>query len=211
MYPENDNQYTDKIIAEVNPCSDGIGYEIEDQDGWYLYSGDNCPIVPTAGMMMRQYGQGIGRLVRGLYIDGHEFWYRTELEDKKYREDLLYGKDACEWLQRWDSGDTVWSIEMGGLGPGYEQCIQITAAEVLRWMVANKPDLATKTTWSEYGSEMQKEVFGRVDGLGLSGAQWGAAVSLAKGIYELGPKGLLEKVSNDDRKIQVCKSFPSLA
>ena len=50
--------------------------------------------------------------------------------------DKFYGKDAVEWLRRWDAGEGVWSIEMGGIGPGYEQCIQITAAEILRYMIA---------------------------------------------------------------------------
>ena len=29
--------------------------------------------------------------------------------------------DAAEQLRRWDAGDSIWTVEMGGLGPGYEQ------------------------------------------------------------------------------------------
>lgn len=28
-------------------------------------------------------------------------------------------------LAAWDAGEPVWSCDMGGMGPGYEQCIQI--------------------------------------------------------------------------------------
>lgn len=33
----------------------------------------------------------------------------TELE-------YFYGKDAIEWLKRWDANKSVWSVEMGVLG-----------------------------------------------------------------------------------------------
>lgn len=39
---------------------------------------------------------------------------------------------ARELVSQWDSGETIWSIEMGGLGPGYEQAIQILAVEITR-------------------------------------------------------------------------------
>lgn len=47
----------------------------------------------------------------------------------------LYPKSVKEWLEKWDSGESVWSVEMGGLGPEYEQCIHITAAELMRSLV----------------------------------------------------------------------------
>lgn len=34
--------------------------------------------------------------------------------------------DHADLLKRWDAGDPIWSIEMGGLGPSHEQCIQIS-------------------------------------------------------------------------------------
>lgn len=35
--------------------------------------------------------------------------------------------ETCEEaLARWDAGETVFTAEMGGLGPGYEQAIQET-------------------------------------------------------------------------------------
>jgi hypothetical protein len=59
---------------------------------------------------------------------------------------MLFGADAAEWLRRWDEGRSVWSIEMGGLGPGYEQCIHVTAAEILRYMLHEQVDTSA---WGE--------------------------------------------------------------
>lgn len=120
----------------------------------------------------------------------------------------LYGKDAADWLARWDAGGTVWSIEMGGLGPGYEQAIQITAAEVLRWLLTHKPDL--DTTWETTRDKLNQEV-GYVDpvkALGLSGAQWGAAVNIAASLYREGPRSIMTNPTLKDRHIQVSKTFP---
>lgn len=50
----------------------------------------------------------------------------------------VYATDAGEQLRRWDSGDPIWTIEMGGMGPGYEQAIQVLAIEIVRDEI-NKP------------------------------------------------------------------------
>ena len=61
-------------------------------------------------------------------------------------------KEALKW---WDEGKSVFSIEMGGLGPGYEQCIHICVFELIREF-ANKKlpkendklnDVMNKTLW----------------------------------------------------------------
>lgn len=127
----------------------------------------------------------------------------TDTDDKEL-ELSFYGKDAEDWLSRWDQGQGVWSIEMGGLSPGYEQSIQIVAAEVLRWMIANKPDMESK--WHLSGGDMCKHVSKTIEYLNITGAQWGAAVSLASCLYTQGPCKLVE--GNKDRKIQVSKGFP---
>jgi hypothetical protein len=148
-------------------------------------------------------------VVRGLFIDGEKIWYRTEAEQREHAEIESYGKDAEDWLARWDAGRSVWSIEMGGMGPGYEQCIQIVAAEVLRWLLLAKPTEESK--WWEYGGMMEKAVQPKVDHLGLSGAQWGAGVNLAGHLYRKGPRGVMTDPEVKDRKIQVQKNFPQAA
>lgn len=129
----------------------------------------------------------------------------------------FYGRDADEWLRRWDAGEIVWSIEMGGIGPGYEQCIQITAAEILRHMIEKK---YKRDLWVIDNRRWRKdcdaiETFGHsnktIKALGLSGAQWGAALSLAAQLYRRGPADLLMDERAQDRKIQTRREMPQAA
>ena len=132
---------------------------------------------------------------------------------EKHRIDT-YGKDSAEWLARWDSGKTVWTIEMGGLGPGYEQCIHITCAEILRECLDKKYDAEKVVSGDkDYAKFVDKhiDVFSNdvIKKLGLSGAQWGAAKSLAWMIYSRGPIAVMEDPRVKDRHVQVSKNFPS--
>src|SRR3990172_708722 len=112
------------------------------------------------------------------------------------RDATMFGSDAAEWLRRWDADQTVWSIEMGGLGPGYEQCIQITVAEILRHMIYERYD---RTGWKDdskwKADRIEIEQMGHsnpvIGQLGLSGAQWGAALNLACQLYMKGPAGVM--------------------
>lgn len=118
---------------------------------------------------------------------------------------------ASDWLAKWDAGDPVWSIEMGGIGPGYEQCIQITAAEVLRHMLAAEYDAASwqdKDKWAKDREAIEKTIFANetIKDLGLSGAQWGAAVNLASCLYKRGPDSLNDDAVKD-RRILVSNSM----
>ena len=118
-----------------------------------------------------------------------------------------------EWLKRWDNGEVVWSIEMGGLGPGYEQAIQITMAEILRFLIDrnyNSSLWSDKEAWQKDRDDI--ETMGHesslIHKLGLSGAQWGAALSLACQIYAKGPVAIMKDDSVKDRHILVSKNFP---
>ncbi len=213
MYPENDTEFEDRIITEVTESDDhhSIG-----TNGWWMQVSKASGVVPKVGQNARFYPQGIGRSVRGLFIDGVKVWYRTDAEDKEYREVELYGADAGEWLKRWDEGRGVWTIEMGGLGPGYEQCIHITAAEIIRYFLAEKHDSSLwidKDIWKQVRDKMEPVVLEIpvVKNLGLSGAQWGAAVSIASAIYMRGPREIMTDKATKDRHIQVSKNFPAAA
>jgi len=134
----------------------------------------------------------------------------------KEQQSEFFGKDSAEWLKRWDAGDGVWSIEMGGLGPGYEQCIHITMAEILRFMLEKKYDVSRwedKDKWATDRDEIEK--FGLfnpiVKELGLSGAQWGAAMNLAAMFYRHGPVHVMNDERVKDRHIQVQRTFPVAA
>lgn len=211
MYPKNDTQFKDHTIDKVDVSSNGgwsIGF-----DGWGFFVPKDSPVEPTNGMTARLYGKGIGSTVRGLFLDGKKVYYRTETEDKEYREIESYGKDAADWLARWDSGRGVWSIEMGGIGPGYEQCIHITCAEILRHMLECNYDVKlweTPEVWKHVRDEIEKVGFENhiIKKLGLSGAQWGAAMNLAVQFYRRGPREVMMDEAVKDRHIQVQKNFP---
>lgn len=120
-------------------------------------------------------------------------------------------------LRAWDAGESVWSCELGGLGPGYEQCIQIMGFEMLRAILANPPPIA----WDAFDSdpkaarawwdriEALAEVRAIIGKLQPSGAQVGAARNIAGIFARRGYSQGMEMVPAD-RRIQVRKHFPSL-
>ena len=136
-----------------------------------------------------------------------------EVEAMDEKEELeFYGADAAEWLRRWDEGRSVWSIEMGGMGPGYEQAIQVVAAEVVRHLLDKKYDLSDDAKWPEQREAI--EHFGLNDSEtikklgGITGAMWGAGCNLALQIYRQGPTKVMTDARVRDRHIQVNRKFP---
>lgn len=89
-------------------------------------------------------------------------------------------KTAAEALALWDSDKTVRSPEMGGLGPAYEQAIQIAIFEMVRDLLA-----ANWTHPSEKSNDAFRDItegtLTRIDKKlgGLSGSMVGAARSVA--------------------------------
>lgn len=212
MYPLNDEQFMETTIAEVR-ATEGGGWEIKRADGWCFFVPAG-PVEPKVGMTARFYGRGIGHTVRGLFLDGSVVFYRDEIADAAHRDIEMYGRDASDWLSRWDAGRSVWSIEMGGLGPGYEQCIHIACAEILRHMLEKKYDPAKwedETEWKRVSQSIDDAVFTvpAVKALGLSGAQWDAAMNIAIQFYRRGPIAIMNDDRVKDRHIQVSRNFPS--
>lgn len=187
-----DAQYRDATIKSVPRGTRENGWQIEMADGWSFMVPPNSPVEPAPGMTVRLYGKGIGYPVRGMALDGVTVFYRTAAEDDDHRKTELYGADAADLLARWDNGGSVFSIEMGGFGPGYEQALQIAAFERLR-------DLLAGGSSDEFPS--------RLEYLGLSGNQWGAAKYLARRFHVESPRAVLESV-DDARHIQVSRNFP---
>lgn len=209
-----DNNYEESEIVGVS--INDSGWTIERADGFSFFVPGDSPITPLEGMTARFYGRGIGSTVRGLFLDGIEVFYRNEKEEKIHHDIQMYGKDATDWLDRWDANKGVWSIEMGGLGPGYEQAIQVTAAEILRHLLAeNYSSVAWENSdeWKKDRDAIQKFSFEDpvIKSLGLSGAQWGAALSLATKFYMDGPIKIMNTEEIKDRHIQVNKNFPQEA
>lgn len=120
-------------------------------------------------------------------------------------------------LAAWDCGEPVWSCDMGGIGPGYEQCIQLMGFEMLRAMLANPVDWETVTgeagrdNWQEYRDRIDAlpEVKAVISHLQPSAAQHGAAMSIASVFARNGYAKGMEMVP-EDRRIQVSNKFPTL-
>lgn len=118
---------------------------------------------------------------------------------------LTQNKNA---LKRWDDDEIVWSIELGGLGPGYEQVIQATAFEILRDNLNAK--LPTKEEYGDWADSTLKRTDKAVGG--HSGGTWGQAKWLAYRILLEGYDNFMKRADKDipDRRIQVSKNFPNI-
>jgi hypothetical protein len=125
-------------------------------------------------------------------------------------DDLGPAIDAREQLRRWDSGESIWSIEMGGLGPGYEQAIQILAIEIIRDEIDNTLPVGKFDGWGDKTVERidaRDPVTGKYGCGGFSGAQVGAAKQIAYRFIKDGPRKALEGLEGD-RTIQVYNFWP---
>lgn len=124
---------------------------------------------------------------------------------------------AAQLLAAWDEGDSIHSLEMGGLGPGYEQAIQILAVEFTRAAMDNFESREGESL-KEEGERFKKLCNETLtedldnDIGGATGAQFGAACWLA---YQWsmggGPKGLIEKAKTEgqeDRVTLVSRAWP---
>lgn len=118
---------------------------------------------------------------------------------------------AAELLADWDAGKAVWSIEMGGIGPGYEQAIQVLVVELVRDELARlaaggrplAPKSAIPRGWGEAAVARMDELAG-----GYSGAQVAAARTLAAAFVIHGPDRLVAEARAKDRAILVSRFWP---
>ena len=116
-------------------------------------------------------------------------------------------------LAKWDAGESVWAISMGGLGPGYEQAIQILAFEIMREFVSDGVAEMPDDELDEKKDAMQSRidaVVHRLDGAcyGFSGAQVAAATNFAFCVLRRGYRTALEAEAVKDRHIQVSRAWP---
>lgn len=77
-----DLEYEDKILRAVEDA--GESWVITSDDGWSLGIPKAAGVTPHVGSVARYYGEGIGRPVRGVDIDGAEVYYRTEDEQRAH-------------------------------------------------------------------------------------------------------------------------------
>jgi hypothetical protein len=124
----------------------------------------------------------------------------------------FHPQTAAEALERWDKGQTVFTIEMGGLGPGYEQAIQVLVFEIIRDnLAASMPDESDKEKLKSFYSSFGESTVTRIDEKmgGYSGAMVGAAKQIAYRALRDGWQKTLDSVPKD-RLIQVSNHVPNL-
>lgn len=117
-------------------------------------------------------------------------------------------------LNKWDAGQPIWTVELGGLGPGYEQAIQVAAIEMARDNngIALPEDKEERNqAWDRLCSATltkHDEALG-----GLSGAMYGAAKWLSyQWCHNGGPEALIERAKEQKADtIMVSKAFPRIA
>jgi hypothetical protein len=209
--PAEDTEFYEEIVRSVRASSSGNTWEVTNEKGWVIGVPSFTEREPKAGDVIRYYGKGSGYTVRGVVIDDWVYFYRTVEQDQIHHEEQTYGKNCAEMLQRWDAGKSIWTIESGGFSPGYEQALQLTMMEVLRVLLKHKPDT---TTWVETIDDATKKAIDDEAGkavapLGLSGAQWGAAVNLALMFYRRGPIETI-KAHPADRHLMCSRNVPTL-
>lgn len=125
----------------------------------------------------------------------------------------IYPLTAAEWLARWDSGISVFTVEMGGLGPGYEQAIQVCVAEIIRDNIDKPLPEGKFGDWGDasiYRADAKDPETGKYKLGGLSGAQAGAAKGLAYRYLRKGPARCFQEITEVDasRMIQVSNFWP---
>lgn len=108
-----------------------------------------------------------------------------------------------EVARDWRDGQVVWTAELGGMGPGYEQAIQVLLFEIMaRW--GDRP--VPQPINNKYPEEFIKHVDDVTKNLdkewGFSGAQVGVAQSTAYSFMHNGYAEMMEKLP-EDRKIMV--------
>lgn len=125
--------------------------------------------------------------------------------------------EATERVAKWDAGDIIWTLEMGGMGPGYEQAIQGLCVEMVRdalTLPIPNPDSAENETWGDAAALRTREN-------GYSGAQVGAARWLAWQLCVKGWEDVKRRAKeqaekegggdDDERTIMVSNMWPKFA
>jgi hypothetical protein len=112
---------------------------------------------------------------------------------------------VADALAKWDANQTVFTVQMGGLGPGYDMAIAALAFELMRvWQdvdfTANDFRARLESLAEPVIHRCNDEPWG-----GFSGAQVGTAQRLASNVCRRGYRIALRDNAVKDRLIQVCK------
>lgn len=111
-------------------------------------------------------------------------------------------RTVAEVIQCWDEGGSFRTVNVGGLGPSYDQAIQILVVEILRATLGQAHD-------TDSFSDVAQKVCADIDDSvgGLTGAQFMSGRSLAWRAYAVGWAEMLAEIPND-RFCMVSRDFP---
>lgn len=143
-----------------------------------------------------------------------EEWVKFLSKEQNDLYDVLYPKTAKEALEVWDKGNNIFTIELGGFGPGYEQAIHIGVFELIRSITENKKDekiLRMEEIDSEIKDQLLDKHLFKISekyDLGLSGAQAGAIKRFTHLVLIKGWHDVVTDKKYKDRLIQVSKNWP---
>jgi hypothetical protein len=117
---------------------------------------------------------------------------------------------AAEALAAWDAGEIVTTVELGGLGPGYEQAIQVLSFEIIRDALAANY-MATDENIKQLDMLADATVH-RIDSMcgGFSGAQVGAAKWLAYRTLRDGWGHVIAQAAKKDQTTMVSRTWPNV-
>jgi hypothetical protein len=108
-------------------------------------------------------------------------------------------------LAGWDAGEPVFTIELGGLGPSYEQSMHIAIFETLR-MIGDMDTALHRDTQCDVIDKAIRSI-DRDEDLGLKAAQ---AAMIRRFVYTVMNHGWHDMIVkyDTDRHIQVCRAWP---
>lgn len=212
MFPENDTQFNEHRVLSVETQGDWFSCVLSNKQVVCIPA--NCEWNPVEGDTIRLYGDPQwGGNIRGVFLNGQMVVYRTHTEYQEYSLSRMYGKDATDWLSRWDNNEKCWSLSTTALGPGYEQATQIAMAEFLRLMLGSdhKPGLLTnQENFKSFYNFLQtaSETSQTVKRLNITNEQRESAIRLATHLFVFGPASLAGTQGFDRQPIQVQRLFP---
>jgi hypothetical protein len=137
MFPANDFQFEDKKVTRVDKNS------IETEDGWSFFIPDDPQIIPEVGMIARFYGEGIGRPVRGLFLEGIQVFYKTpeeHLAERKKEHEEYEAECERRKLEPMNPDPQIegfeWTNDMreiSGFHADYEQACRKMVSQGCKW------------------------------------------------------------------------------
>ena len=188
--PDTDTEFEEVALAGVKVCE--TGYELSRADGFCFYI-DKPDFEPCVGQLARFYGEGIGRPVRGVSVEGKVAFYRTpEEEDAKHaafvaqhqeerRLALLETKiphvvtPGFEWTED--------MAEISGFGGGYERACRQMISQGCAWWVEH-PDAAP-----------QFHGYKNITGIAMEDNEDAKALSTAICAGDIGPSGAMHQAA----------------